>query len=110
LICFEDLFPSLPRRFVKEGAQWLVVITNDAWFGRSAASLQHLQASVFRAVESRVWVVRAANTGWSGFIDPSGRRLPHPHQIPRFKAGVAQATLRLGLPRESRYNKTFGGK
>ncbi|MBI1953631.1 MAG: apolipoprotein N-acyltransferase [Candidatus Omnitrophica bacterium] len=105
LICFEDLFQSLPRRFVKEGARWLVVITNDAWFGRSAASLQHLQASVFRAVESRVWVVRAANTGWSGFVDPSGRRLPYPRQIPRFEAGFAEADLELSFRRESRYNR-----
>ncbi len=93
LICFEDLFPGLARRFVREGARWLVVITNDAWFGRSAASLQHTQCSVFRAIENRVWVVRAANTGWSGFIDPAGRRLPPPHQVPRFEPGVAAATL-----------------
>ncbi len=93
LICFEDLFPGLTRRFVQEGARWLLVITNDAWFGHSAASLQHLQASVFRAVENRVWVVRAANTGWSGFVDPAGRRLPVPQQVPRFEPGVAAAGI-----------------
>lgn len=93
LICFEDLFPGMSRRFVRAGARWLLVITNDGWFGRSAASLQHLQASVFRAVENRVWVGRAANTGWTGFIDPLGRRLPKPGQIPRFRAGVATAEL-----------------
>ncbi|MBI3332950.1 MAG: apolipoprotein N-acyltransferase [Candidatus Omnitrophica bacterium] len=95
LICFEDLFPGLARRFVREGAQWLVVITNDAWFERSAASIQHLQASVFRAVEERRWVVRSANTGWSGFVDPCGRRLDPPAQIPRFQPGVATAELRI---------------
>ena len=93
LICFEDLFPELARRFVREGANWLIVITNDAWFGRSAASLQHLQASVFRAVENRIWVVRAANTGWTGFVDPYGVRLSHPSQVPRFKPGIAKAEL-----------------
>ena len=93
LVCFEDLFPELTRRFVKEGAGWLLVITNDAWFGRSAASLQHLQASVFRAVENRVWIGRSANNGWTGFVDPTDRRLPPPGQIPRFKAGVATADL-----------------
>jgi apolipoprotein N-acyltransferase len=93
LICFEDLFPYLSRRFIREGARWLIVITNDAWFGRSAASLQHLQASVFRAIEGRVWVVRAANTGWSGFIDPAGRRRPFPSQVPRFEPGVAIAEI-----------------
>ena len=104
LICFEDLFPGLSRRFVKGGARWLVVITNDAWFRRSGASLQHLQASVFRAVENRVWVARAANTGWSGFIDPAGRRLTSPHQIPRFQPGVAVAEMKAG-PADSLYTR-----
>ena len=89
LICFEDLFPGLSRAFVRNGAQALFVLTNDGWFGRSAASLQHLQASVFRAVEGRVWVVRAANTGWTGFVDPAGRRLPPPGQVPCFEKGFA---------------------
>lgn len=93
LICFEDLFPDLAGRFVHQGARWLVVITNDAWFEKSSASLQHLQASVFRAVEQRVWVVRAANTGWSGFIDPAGRRLPFPRQARRFQPGIAVAEV-----------------
>ena len=93
LICFEDLFPDLCRRFIRQGARMLVVITNDAWFIHSAASLQHAQASVFRAVEGRVWVARAANTGWSGFIDPAGRRLATPQQIPRFEPGIAAAKL-----------------
>ncbi len=51
----------------------LVVITNDAWFGPTAAAYQHAQASIFRAVELRVPVIRAANTGWSGCIDALGR-------------------------------------
>ncbi|MFA5319693.1 MAG: apolipoprotein N-acyltransferase [Candidatus Omnitrophota bacterium] len=73
LICFEDVFPDLSRRFVREGAGFLVNITNDAWFGRSGAPFQHLQSSVFRAVENRVWVVRAANTGVSAVIDSKGK-------------------------------------
>jgi len=72
LICFEDLFPNLARRFVQRGAQLLLVITNDAWFGPSAAAYQHAQASTLRAVELRVPVARAANTGWSGCIDSLG--------------------------------------
>ncbi|MBU0548441.1 MAG: apolipoprotein N-acyltransferase [Candidatus Omnitrophica bacterium] len=73
LICFEDLFPELSREFVKRGARFLVNITNDAWYKQSSAPYQHFAASVFRAVENRVYLVRAANTGISGFIDPFGR-------------------------------------
>jgi apolipoprotein N-acyltransferase len=73
LICFEDIFPDLARGLVKNNAGFLVNITNDAWFGRSSAAYQHAQASVFRAVENRVNVIRAANTGLSCFIDQKGR-------------------------------------
>ncbi|MFA5115367.1 MAG: apolipoprotein N-acyltransferase [Candidatus Paceibacterota bacterium] len=73
LICFEDLFPQLSRRFIGKGADFLVNITNDGWFGESAAPYQHLSASVLRAVENRVPLVRAANTGVSGFISAEGR-------------------------------------
>ncbi|MFH0762910.1 MAG: apolipoprotein N-acyltransferase [Candidatus Omnitrophota bacterium] len=73
LICFEDLFPEISRRFVKNGAGFLVNITNDGWYKKTSAAYQHLQASVLRAVENRRFLVRAANTGVSGFIHPSGR-------------------------------------
>jgi len=75
LICFEDTFPSLARRAVAKGAQFLVVITNDAWFSKSAAPYQHLQASIFRAIENGVPVVRASNTGVSAFINARGKVL-----------------------------------
>ncbi|MCX5702753.1 MAG: apolipoprotein N-acyltransferase [Candidatus Omnitrophica bacterium] len=73
LICFEDLFPELSREFRKRGADFLVNITNDAWFKKTSSPYQHLSASVFRAVENRVFLARAANTGVSGFIAPSGK-------------------------------------
>lgn len=73
LICFEDTFAPLAREFVNSGAGFLTVITNDAWFGESAAPEQHLQASIFRAVENGVPLVRAANTGISAFISRTGR-------------------------------------
>ena len=72
LICFEDIFPSLARRFVLNGADFLINITNDAWFKESGEQLQHTQASVFRAVENRASVLRAANTGFSCYINPKG--------------------------------------
>lgn len=75
LICFEDLFPELSRQFIKRGARFLVNITNDAWYKEGSAPYQHFAASVFRAVENHVYLARAANTGISGFIDPSGRIL-----------------------------------
>lgn len=75
LICFEDLFPELSRELVKRGAKFLVNITNDAWYKEGSAPYQHFSASVFRAVENRVYLARAANTGISGFIDPRGRIL-----------------------------------
>jgi apolipoprotein N-acyltransferase len=62
----------LVRRFVKEGAAFLVNITNDAWFGRTSAPYQHLSMVVLRAVENRRFVARAANTGISAIIDASG--------------------------------------
>ncbi|MBU1912516.1 MAG: apolipoprotein N-acyltransferase [Candidatus Omnitrophica bacterium] len=72
LICFEDIFPEISRKFVKNGAKFLIVITNDAWYGKSGAAYQHAANSVFRAIENRVPVVRCANTGYSCFIDSRG--------------------------------------
>jgi len=72
LICFEVVFPELARRQVSEGADILINLTNDAWFGRTSAPYQHLGMAVFRAVENRRPLVRAANTGISGFIRTTG--------------------------------------
>ena len=73
LICYEIIFPSLARHQALKGANLLVTITNDAWFGRSSAPYQHFSTAVFRAVENRRSVARAANTGISGFVAPTGQ-------------------------------------
>lgn len=75
LICFEDIFPELATRMANRGARFLVVITNDAWFGPTGAPYQHLQASIFRAVENGIPVLRSANTGVSAFISSRGQVL-----------------------------------
>lgn len=75
LICFEDVFPRLVKDFVTPEHQFLAVITNDAWFGPTGAPFQHLQASILRAVENGIPVVRSANTGVSAFISSRGEVL-----------------------------------
>ncbi|MCK5351622.1 apolipoprotein N-acyltransferase, partial [bacterium] len=73
LICYEISIPSLGRREVRDGSLMLINVTNDAWFGRSWGPYQHLAVSAVRAMENRVPILRAANTGISAIIDSSGR-------------------------------------
>lgn len=71
-ICYEIIFPDLVRRFAKAGARVMINITNDAWFGRTSAPYQHLAIACLRAVETRRYVARCANTGVSAIIGPTG--------------------------------------
>ncbi|MDP2690224.1 MAG: apolipoprotein N-acyltransferase [Deltaproteobacteria bacterium] len=73
LICYESIFPEIAAASVRNGSTLLVNITNDAWFGRTAAPYQHFEMAIFRAVENKVFLLRAANTGISAVIGPSGR-------------------------------------
>lgn len=92
LICFEIIFPDLCRRFVKKGANFLITITNDAWFGRTSAPYQHFSMVAFRAVENRVFVARAANTGITGLIDSKGKTVK---EGPIFAEEAMNGTIRL---------------
>jgi len=74
-ICYEAIFPSLVRRFAAGGAELLVNVTNDAWYGTTSAPHQHLAMAAFRAIENRRYLVRAANTGITAVVDPRGRVL-----------------------------------
>lgn len=74
-ICYEVIFPNLVRKFVRKGADFLVTITNDGWYGKTSAPHQHWAQAVVRAVENRRYLLRAATTGISGFVDPFGRVL-----------------------------------
>jgi apolipoprotein N-acyltransferase len=81
VICYESVFPDYVRQFVKRGADFLVIITNDGWYGNSSGPYQHAAYAVFRAVENRRAVVRSANTGISEFIDPYGRYIGEPTRL-----------------------------
>ena len=74
-ICYEAIFPDLLRQFPERGAELLVNVTNDGWYGRSSAPYQHFAMAVFRAVENGRYLVRAANTGITAVVDPRGRVL-----------------------------------
>jgi apolipoprotein N-acyltransferase len=73
VVCYESAFEDLARRYRGAGADFLVNITNDAWFGRTAAPYQHESHLVLRAIETRMGIARGANDGVSEFVDPLGR-------------------------------------
>ena len=72
-ICYEVVYPSLIRQAVQAGSELLTTITNDAWYGHSSAPYQHFALASMRAIEQGRYLVRAANTGISGAVDPYGR-------------------------------------
>jgi apolipoprotein N-acyltransferase len=76
-ICYESVFPNFVRKFVRDGADVLFTISNDGWFGKSAARDQHLSIVRMRAAENRRWILRAANDGVTATIDPAGRITGH---------------------------------
>lgn len=92
MICFESIFPDIGRNLAKDGALFLVNITNDAWFGDSSAPYQHLSIAAFRAIESRLPMLRAANTGISAFVANTGAIM---HKLDLFSRGTLEGRLEL---------------
>jgi apolipoprotein N-acyltransferase len=92
LICYEDTVPTLSREAVLGGANLLVNLTYDTWFGRTVAPDQHHLIAAFRAVENGRYLVRATNSGFSGVVDPLGRTVA---SVPPFTPGTATARVRL---------------
>jgi apolipoprotein N-acyltransferase len=92
VICYEVIFPELFRGFVVRGASFMANITNDAWFGETSGPWQHLGTVSLRAVEHRVAIARAANTGVSAFVEPSGRIGP---MLPLLERGVLHRRIPL---------------
>ena len=90
-ICYEVVYPDLVRQFVLHGSELLTTITNDAWFGASSAPYQHFEQASMRAIEEGRYLVRSANTGISGIVDPYGRVLE--------RSDLQQETVLVGTAR-----------
>jgi apolipoprotein N-acyltransferase len=102
MVCYEDIIPAFTRKIAAKKPNILINVTNDAWFGKTSEPYLHLALSVFRAVESRVALVRSTNTGVSAFIDPAGRILSQTNiydpetlleKIPMMEGGSVYQTI-----------------
>jgi apolipoprotein N-acyltransferase len=105
LICYEDVFPELAREHALAGADVLIVVTNDAWYGREAGAYQHVAHSVLLAAATGLPVLRCGNAGWSGTIDSLGRAFPVLEQGSIYFRG-SRLTAPVSLPR-TRQPDTF---
>jgi apolipoprotein N-acyltransferase len=92
MICYESVYPDFVRQFVQRGAQFLVIITNDSWWGNTSGAYQHASYASIRAIENRRWIIRAANGGISGLIDPSGT---FRHKTQLYSASTFQGSIEL---------------
>ena len=102
LVCYDSVFPSWNRAFVRDGAQILTIITNDGWWGNSSGHLQHFAYARLRAIEFRRWVVRSANNGTSGIISPDGS-VQHKTDYWTRTSFIADVPLRNDLSFYTRY-------
>ena len=103
LICYEAIFPQLARKLTAAGAGVLVNISNDAWYGESAAAYQHLEMARLRAIENRRYLLRATNDGVTTVIDPYGRLGP---QLPRNQQGVL--AVKFGFEARKTFYTAYG--
>jgi len=101
-ICFEDVFGYISRRFVREGAQIIVNMTNDGWSGSVAAQMQHMGMAVFRAIENRRSVIRGTNSGMTCTIDPDGRIID---MMEPFSRGYLISTVPVYTERTTLYTR-----
>ena len=110
LICFEDTIGDLARQFVLRGANLLVDVTNDAWFLRSAGSRQHLANAIFRCVETRRPMARAANTGVTCFVNEFGRvtQMLQDERGSTFTEGVLTGEIKIPTERELTFYTRYG--
>lgn len=106
LICFESIFPRLVRKFVRNGAELLVNITEDTWYGRTAGPYQHAEMSIIRAVENRISVARCGNSGISMLVDPYGRVLKKSAILERTIIN-GEIPLRKGISFYTKYGDLF---
>jgi apolipoprotein N-acyltransferase len=90
LICYEDIVPSLSREAVQEGAEILVNLTNDAWFGNTVAPHQHHLIASFRSIENHRYLLRSTNTGLTAIVDPVGRTVG---SLPPYSEGVLRSEV-----------------
>ena len=91
LICYEDVPAGIARSMAEQGAEALLTIFNDAWFGRSMAPYQHEAIAIWRAIENRRYFVRVGNAGVSSVVDPFGRVLD---RLGMFTAETLRAEIR----------------
>jgi apolipoprotein N-acyltransferase len=104
LICYEDVVPSLSRRAVEKGAELLINLTNDAWFGDTIAPYQHHLIAAFRAIETRRFLLRSTNSGLTGIVSPRGETMA---SIPTYSEGLLQSEIRL-LREKTPYTEGVG--
>jgi apolipoprotein N-acyltransferase len=106
-VCYEIIFATIARRQVLDGAELLATITNDAWYGTTSAPYQHFAMARLRAIENRRYLVRAANTGISGVVDPWGRVVAATALYER-RALMATVAARTDLSLYTRFGDVFG--